>query len=155
MKKWELIGLTLEQLLEQHKQTPESFEYADKDYPVTGQGGNPLIYWQPKVDLKSSVVPDPNESQKAVIITYNELTGRLVCYIYSNIVPGLKAMEGRNADATVIDDRKFMKWRSNWHKFNKLAEAIKEHDRSKENDTFLKKLFSIFPGTLDKHLLGD
>ncbi len=158
MKKWELIGLTLEQLLERQRQNPESFEYSDKSYPIVGGGGQPTIYWQPKLTIKSDsrTISDPNESQKAVIITFNDFTNQLICYIHSAITTtGIKALESKHADASMVDDRNFIKYRANWRKFQQLANAIKEHDRTKENERYLKKLFSIFPGTLDKHLLGE
>jgi hypothetical protein len=157
MKKHELIELTLEQLIESFKTSPESFEYEDQDYSPHKMCANPTIIWQPKFELRDnqgSIVTDPHQKEKTVIVSFNPNTGEMSCYIFNKAVNNLSSFAGIAADAAILSVRNFSKWRSDYRKFSKLSRLIKAKDRTKESDKFLRKLCSVFPGTLDKHILG-
>ncbi len=156
MNKHALVELTLEQLLDAFRTSPESFEYEDSTYTPHKLAGDPAILWQPKCELKDhTIVADPINDQKAVIVVYNEALSEITCYIFSKAIVSINLAAGSMADATVTSKHTwFTIWRGNYRKFDKLRNLIKARDRNKENDRFLRKLNSVFPSALDKHILS-
>ena len=161
MDKHELVGITLQQLLEHFKMSPESFEY----YDYTNRPANtnakyhyPCILWQPRVqlgDVTSNVVQDPNNSH-AVVVSFDESEKTLICYVFLKAPSNLAtASLPPVADSIMYSKRRFEKWRSNYKKFKKLRDLIKARDKRKENLTYLTKLTSVFPDTMDHHLLDE
>lgn len=155
MDKHELVGITIQQLIEHFKSSPESFEYVDsRTRPNTDR--HPTIFWQPKVqlgDYMSTVVQDPNNSH-AVVVNWNPLNNELTCYLFLKAPANLAGTSGgQAADCVMSSKRWFEKWRGNYRKFNKLKDLIMERDKRKENLTYLKKLSSVFPDTMDIHIL--
>jgi hypothetical protein len=159
MEKHEIISLTLDQLIERFHLSPESFDYEDPSTP-NKMLVNPIIIWQPKFDLGNSVVPDPNNEQKTVIITYSELTSEMSCYIFASTQISLSNLMNTVSNASKTDAvisyklGVFASFRVNHRKFMKLKKLIQNRERMKENDNFMKKLCKVFPGTLDDHIFG-
>lgn len=155
MNRCDIVGLTLDQLLENFPLSPESFDYEDMHYTPHKNTSHPTIIWQPKVELKDGVVPDPNNEVKTIVVWYNENLSELNCAI----IPGpatswrsvamLVGATDINCPITGI-----IALNSHYRKFMKLKRLIMAKDQMKHNNDFLKKLHSIFPGTFDKHIFG-
>lgn len=147
MDKHELVGLTIDRLLEHFKMSPESFEYLESS-------NHPTIVWRPKVqlgDYMSTIVEDPNNAS-AVTVSFNYFVNEMYCNIYVKVP---EKFDGAKPDVSISSRRMFENWRSNYRKFKKLKKMIIARDRYKENMIYLKKLSSVFPDTLDDRLLKD
>ena len=155
MDKHELVGMTIQQLIEHFKSSPESFEYYDHDRKHNSST-HPTIFWQPKVqlgDYMSTVVQDPNNNH-AVVVNFNPLNNELTCYLFMKAPPNFASLSGGQvADCVMTSARWFERYRGNYRKFIKLKNLIIARDKRKENLTYLKKLSSVFPDTMDTHLL--
>jgi len=151
MDKHELVELTIERLLANFERSPESF---DLKLPDANSYGGPQITWRPRVQLgsyDSNVVDDPNNNH-AVVITYNPSSGTLTCFLYLKVVTNL---DGTRADQMVDSHKPLMFCRSHYRKFKKLIKLIQARDIRRKNLEYLSKLSSVFPDTLDKHILKD
>ena len=155
MDKHELVGMTLRQLIDHFKGSPESFEYYDQ-YRKPNSSMYPTIYYQPKVqlgDYMSTVVHDPNNSH-AVVVMFNTMTNELTCYLFLKAPANFMGLSGGHAaDCVMTSGRPFETLRGNYRKFKKLRDLIVAKDKEKENLVYLKKLSSVFPHTLDAHIL--
>jgi hypothetical protein len=154
MDKHELVGLTLQKLIEHFKSSPESFEYYDHERKPN-QAVQPTIVWQPKVQLNdylSSVVNDPN-NMHAVVVSFNNTLNELTCYLFLKAPTNLISNQVSVADCVMTSKRAFEKWRSNYRKFKKLRDMIIDRDKKRENLAYLRKLSSVFPDAMDSHLL--
>ena len=152
MDKRDLVELTIERLLANFERSPESFDL--KDPTATGSYGGPTVTWRPRVQLgsyDSNVVDDPN-NHHAVVISLNNDRNEIACHLFLRNVMNL---ESAKADHSVAHRQSFMMFRSHYRKLMKLIKLIKARDLHKENMTYLSKLSSVFPDTLDKHFLKD
>lgn len=150
MDKAELVSLTLDKLMDHFRSTPESFEFHSSE--LGGRSINPTIVWQPKVQLNDSyTVQDPNNVH-AIVVTYNGMLNSVTCYVFLKAPPDL-LKTGIVADCVMNSQRFFETWRGNYRKFRRLRDMIRKRDLRKENMHYLRKLATIFPDTLDKHLL--
>ena len=156
MSRNELVGITIQQLIEHFKRSPESFEYYDHDSKPSSQQMQPTIFFQPKVQLSdymSTIVEDPNNNH-AVIVSFNQINNELTCYLFLKAPINLQSNSSNPVADSVVSSRQwFEKWRGNYRKFNKLRKLILDRDKRKENLTYLKKLAYVFPDTLDSDLL--
>ena len=150
MDKHELIKLTLDQLMEHFKLSPESFQYQDS-LTNPSKSSFPTIIWQPKVQMGDSVVADPNNNH-TVVLTFNEHLEEFKCFIYLKTPINL---ETTPADSVIVSRRSFEKWRRNYKRFIKLKKLILARDTHIENMGFLSKLSSVFPHTMDCYLFKD
>jgi hypothetical protein len=153
MQKHELVGITIQHLIEHFKSSPESFEYYDQDRrPHTSM--HPTIFWQPKVQLgdpSSSIVQDPNNSHAVVVSFHNN---ELTCWVFLKAPLNLQSSSAcQAADCVMTSSRPFEKWRGNYRKFKQLRKLILARDKYIENLTYLRKLSTVFPDTMDSHLL--
>lgn len=151
MNKRDLVELTIERLLANFENSPESFEL--KDSSLDNLYSGTTVIWRPKIQLNNydHVVDDPNNSHSVVIILCPN-TSRISCYLFLKTPP---TYDAARADYAVSSLEYFMKWRSHYRKFKKLVKLIKARDLYKENMQYLSKLSSVFPDTLDKHFLKD
>jgi hypothetical protein len=152
MDKHELVGMTIQKLIEHFKMSPESFEYYDSERRPN-QAVQPTITWQPKIQLNdhsSTVVNDPNNVH-AVIVMFNPMINELSCYLFLKAPPNLITNHGTTADCVITSKRAFEKWRGNYRKFKKLRDLIIARDKRRENMDYLRKLSSVFPDAMDGH----
>jgi hypothetical protein len=148
MDKAELIGLTLDRLIEHFRDQPESFEYKGSE-SSSGVSG---IFWQPKIQSNDSVVRDPN-NHHAVVINWNGMNNTMMCCILLKAPANLSASNSPQvADCVVTVHRWFEKWRGNYRKFCKLRKLIVEREVYLENRGFLSKLTAVFPDSMDEHI---
>jgi hypothetical protein len=153
MDKAELVGLTLNKLIDHFKSSPESFEYKGAE----NSNGQCTIFWQPKVqlnDFMSTVIQDPNNCH-AVAVHFNPMINELTCLLYLKAPSNLHNTPTNSADCTITSKRWFEKWRGNYRKFSALRDMIIARDKHKENMNYLKKLSSVFPDAMDNHVLDD
>jgi hypothetical protein len=154
MYKHELVGITIQQLIEHFKTSPESFEYYDVDRKPY-HSMHPAIYWQPKVQLgdpSSSIVDDPNNGH-AICVSWNANAKELTCFLFLKAPPNLMSGNSHQAaDGVVTSCRWFERLRGNYRKFKYLRDMIIARDKYRENLIYLKKLSAVFPDTMDTHL---
>jgi hypothetical protein len=151
MDKRELVELTVERLLAFFEKSPESF---DLKLPSDASYGGPTVTWRPRIQLgsyDSNIVDDPN-NHHAVVIIYNPNFNELICNLF---IKAPSNLDTARADYSVTSRQTFMKFRSHYRKFKRLIKLIKARDLHRENMTYLSKLSSVFPDTLDKHILKD
>lgn len=149
MTKAQLMNLVLDQLLEQAKESPESFELLEPPASV-----NNSIVWKPKVrskvDPSGPALTDPLNTGPCVIITYNTHMDSMSCNIGKSII----IAAGAPPDAQIDIKSHWIKWSPAYRKYNKLLETIQDHSRNKESMKFLKKFMDVFPGAFENNLLG-
>src|ERR1035437_941962 len=103
MDKYELVGITLQQLIEHFKSSPESFEFYDQNRKPNSSM-HPTIFWQPKIqlgDYMSTIVQDPNNNH-AVVVSFNMMVNEITCLIFLKAPSNLaNANGGQAADCTI------------------------------------------------------
>jgi hypothetical protein len=155
MDKHELVGMTIQKLIDHFAGSPESFEYCDQERKHNNSM-HPTIFWQPKVqlgDYMSTIVEDPNNNH-AVVVNFNPMNNEITCYLFLKAITNLANTNSvQSADCVITSKRWFEKYRGNYRKFKKLRDLILARDKRKENLTYLKKLSSVFPDTMDTHWL--
>jgi 23S rRNA U2552 (ribose-2'-O)-methylase RlmE/FtsJ len=147
MTKDELMRLTLQQLTENFYLHPECFVLEDPEVGSDLKGiSNSIITFQSAAD--------PNSNTRAVVITYNETIRMLTCNIYFKTIPP-NGITGVKPDAYTSVRIEFRLFNGTYKKFRKLRAAMIKNFREKENNEFLKKLHSVFPGTFDDFIFGE
>jgi hypothetical protein len=147
MTKAQLMNAVLDQLLEQMSESPESFELLEPPASI-----NLSVVWKPKVkvSVNSSSLIDPSNTGSCVIVTYNTHLETMTCFIGKSVLMAASAP----AEAQIEVKKWWLKFSSEYKKYNKLIDAVRDQAKHKEAMKFLNKLMDIFPGTLDEHLLG-
>ena len=145
MDKAELVGLTLDRLIDHFRASPESFEYSENV--------SPTVLWQPKIqigDLASNPVHDPNNAH-AVVVRWNQHFNSVNCYVFlAAPVDPINSTE--KADSTMSSQRYFEKYRGNYRKLMKLKALIQARNARKAQLIYLRKLSSVFPDAIDDHI---
>lgn len=157
MTKQELMETTLDALLDSFKTSPESFELEDPTRPNLSVREFPIVLWSPKFQLNNAqqaVVADPNNKPRSVVVYYNEKTKEMCCHLFDTAPVSLNLIGALPSEASVTIKIKWPRFSRCCRKFHKLRHLLLEHDKNSQNQKFLKKLCSIFPAALDKHLLG-
>ena len=160
MDKWELIEITLDQLIVQWRSNKESFDI-DVGTPEIrlGDNGHPdmSICWSPissnDHNEGAALTTDSMKLRKGVMITYNR-RGEFKCFIYKVGPQGLRPADGSLAENSISAKKCLVPIRSLYRKFMRLRSDVLTHKRHKANSSYLSNLCGVFPGTLDEHLLG-
>lgn len=155
MTKEELVNVTLKQLSESLKNSPENFRLEDPSIgPVNGSFPGPTIIWQFKVEIEENkFIPDPLNSVKTIIVTYNKLARQIQCYIYNREVNSLNHAIMADAQATVT----FNEWvppffYRTFRSFSHLRKELLKKRNNKEFMDYMKRLNNIFPATHEDDL---
>lgn len=150
MTKEELVHITLKQLSESLKVTPENFRFEDSS---VGHGnGNfpgPTIVWQFRQQVEENkYILDPLNPVKTIIVTYNKLARRLECYIYNREVNSLNHAIMADAQAMMIfnDYIPPILYRT-YRQFYKIHKQLLQNKYEKEYADYMVRLNKIFPGT--------
>jgi hypothetical protein len=153
MNRYELVGMTIQNMIDRFKTSPESFTFCDSQ-SKHNRCVYPTIVWQPRIQLSdnSAAVMDPNNNS-AVVIVFNTFANDLSCYVFLKAPINPTTWVPHMADSVAVSDRWFEKLRGNYRKFKKLRNLVRVRDRNMENLLYLNKLSSVFPDTLDSHLL--
>lgn len=150
MTKEELVHVTLKQLSESLKTTPENFRLEDPSTGSTnGSFPGPTIIWQFRVEVEENkFIPDPLNSVKTIIVTYNKLARQIQCYIYNREVNNLNHAMMAEAQATVTFNEWIPPFLHRTHRqFMKLRKELLKRRHDKEFMDYMKRLNGIFPAT--------
>jgi len=154
MTRHDLVGLTLDQLLRNFALGPECFDLEIAESKSFSAGPSDAIMWKHKVD-NGGLMQDPNNPSRTVVIINNRATDTMQCYIYSRDMISASNAVSHKSDAQVEAGFTFWKrFDSNHRKFIKLKKLIQQYNASRDNNTFLSKLHSVFPGTFDEYIFG-
>lgn len=150
MTKEELVHITLKQLTESLKQTPENFRFEDPS--ISSSNGNfpgPTIIWQFRVEIEQDkFIIDPLNSVKTIIVTYNKMAKKLECYIYNREVNSLNHAMMAEAQASITyHDLIPLFFNRTYRQFMKLRKALLKRKNDKEYMDYMKRLNGIFPAT--------
>lgn len=155
MKKEELIHITLKQLSESLKNSPDNFKLEDPSVaPVSNSYPGPTIIWQFRIKLEEDkYIQDPLNSVKTIIVTYNKIGRQLQCYIYNREVNNLNHAVMADAQASIsypeIVPTVFFR---TYRQFSALRQSLIERRNNKEYIDYMKRLSGIFPGTHEDDL---
>lgn len=157
MTKEELIHITLRQLSESLKTSPENFRLEDISVaPVTGNSSfpGPTIIWQFKVRVdEDKYLPDPLNSVKTIIVTYNKMAKQLQCYIYNREVNNVNHAIMAEAQAMVQYNEFFPAFfNRTYRQFMTLRQSLINRRNEKEYADYLRRLNGIFPATHEDEL---
>jgi hypothetical protein len=146
--KEELIYLTLKQLNESLKSSPENFRLEDTEAGIINNSYHgPTIVWQFKVETQpGTYIQDPLNATRTVIATYNKLSKQISCYIYFREVNSIN--HAIMADSQMsLHLSQFPILNRTYRQFMKLRNKLLDKRREKEYLDYLKKLNNIFPST--------
>ena len=141
MDKWELVDITLGQLIEQWKVDREAFEMGEEGYMEL------KIRWTPKFDK----VTDSMITPKAIACKYSKSSGEMSCAIFNFDGDGRVAT---NPAVVVKVSSYFMFFRPAYRKFQWLIKQILIREKEREQQRFMRELLKVFPGTMDEYILG-
>lgn len=148
MTREELIHLTLGQLSESLKTSPQNFRLEDLELgPVNGSFNGPTIIWQFKVEIQpGSYIQDPLNATRTIIVTYNKIAKQISCHIYFREVNTINSAMMPDSQAT-FQCCEFPILNRTYRQFMKLRKQLIQRRREKEYLDYLKKLNDIFPST--------
>lgn len=150
MTKEELAHLTLKQLAESLKITPDNFRLEDPTISTTiGSFPGPTVIWQFRLIVEDNKsILDPLNSIKTIIVSYNKLARQLTCQIYNREVNNLNHSITPDA-AAVIHYYKHLPLICNrtHRQFLSLCKDLTKRRLEKEYIDYLKRLNNIFPAT--------
>lgn len=148
MTKEELIHITLKQLSENFKSSPENFRLEDAEFgtPV-GTFPGPTIVWQFKVKVKEDTyIQDPLNATRTIIVTFNKIAKQLSCLIYFREVNTLNQSIMPDTQA-MIQCYEFPIINRTYRQFMKIRQQLIKQRREKEFMDYMRKLNNIFPST--------
>jgi hypothetical protein len=151
MTKEELIHITLKQLIESFKVSPECFQTEACDSSGRTPIG-PMILWRFRVELEGNNIPDPNNPSKTILVVYNEMAKTLTCNIFLRDVPDFNKAIMADGDATIHLTFPFLN--RSYREFKDLRKRILRRKLELKGMEYLNKLRSIFPTTHDDDLLS-
>jgi hypothetical protein len=148
MIKEELVHLTLKQLSESLKGSPENLRLEDTEIgPMNGNFLGPTLIWQFKVETKpGTYIQDPLNASRTVLVTYNKISNQLSCMIYFREVNSINHAIMADAHATI--QLYHIPWfNRTYRQFMDIRSKLIEKKREQEYVEYLKKLSNIFPST--------
>lgn len=153
MTKEELIHITLKQLSESLKVSPDNFRLEDLEVgPVSGSFHGPTILWQFKVQLKEGqYIQDPHNASRTIIVTFNKLAKQLSCHIYFREINTINNAIIPESQATV-QCYEFPILNRTYRQFMKIRQQLIDQRHEKEYHDYMRKLNNIFPTTHDEEL---
>jgi hypothetical protein len=151
MTKEELIYITLKQLSESFKLSPECFQ-VDQESASSFSTSSLGILWRFRVEVDGKNIPDPNNANRSVVVTYNETTKQLSCLIYFRDVDSLNRALMPDAESTITLSIPIFS--RSYRKFYFLRKKILKRKLNISGMDYLSKLRSIFPTTHDDELLS-
>jgi hypothetical protein len=155
MTRHELVGLTLDQLIEAFKANPECFDLECTELKSFVGGTNEAIMWKHRVEVDKSYMPDPHNPARTVVVINNKHAEEIQCFIFMSALTSINNAASSKADADMSSPVGIFRFLDKNHKkFKKLKNMIVKREKNKECDKFLSKLYAIFPGTFDDHIFG-
>ena len=140
MTKEELINLTLKQLQDSLRTSPECFSIEDHSVGCSSTASS--ILWKFRVEIDGDSIPDPNNANRTVVVTYHKSSKQITAQIFFR--------EIYNANSTIMPDAivtvKYNRWPilyKSYRDFIKLRKKLIKLHVSRQNINFLKKLNTI------------
>jgi hypothetical protein len=152
MTKEDLIYLTIKQLKDSFRTSPESLILEDSEIKTSEYPG-PTIIWRHMLELNGQMIQDPNNATRTIVITYNKMAQQLTTNIYFRDVTKFNHNIMPDAAATFTYKYWPNLYRS-YRLFNQLRSKLIHRHHEKQNMDYIKKLTSIFPAAGDDDLLG-
>jgi hypothetical protein len=151
--KEELVHITLKQLAESFKSSPENFRLEDSELgPVNGSFPGPTIIWQFKVKVKENeYIQDPLNATRTIIVTFNSMAKQLSCLIYFREVNSIGSAIAPDTQATV-QCCEFPILHRTYRQFRHIRKLLVTRRREKEFMDYMKKLNNIFPAIHEDEL---
>ena len=150
MTKEELMIITLKQLKDSAKHSPECLSLEDPELGHSGHSGISIM-WKFRVEVDGNTIQDPNNAARTVIISYNKFHKQMIAQIFFR--------EIYNANTAIMPDAivivKYKRWPflyKSYRDFRSLRKLILKSHFGRQSINYLKKLNSIFPSALDDHL---
>ena len=154
MTRHELVGLTLDQLLYNFSLGTECFELEMLDAKSFSALPNNAIIWKHKID-NGGIIQDPHNPMRTVIVVNNRTTKTIQCFIHFRDMISANNAMNHKPDAQVEAKIGIFKiLDANHRKFKKLKKLIQQNNAAKDNNIFLSKLHSVFPGCWDDFIFG-
>lgn len=154
MMKSEIISAALDELIEKFYMSPESFELVAYNEYTTIQDNLDSIIWRTKINSGELLIEDPTTQQRTILVEHLIKNKIIRVAIFNNCNWTSSILHNAKSDATIESKKLFMRFSSNYRKFNKLKNLIKNHNENKETREFLKKLSTSLPGVIDNHIFG-
>ena len=153
MTKEELIHITLRQLIESFKVSPDNFRLDDTELGHTnGLFPGPTIIWQFKVKIKEDTyIQDPLNASRTIIVTYNKIAKQLSCAIYFREVNEKSSHITPDTEAT-LQCYQFPILNRTYRQFRKIREMLVKQRREKEFIDYMRKLNNIFPSVHEEDI---
>lgn len=153
--KEELIHITLKQLKESFKASPENFRFEDTSGMSSyGNFPGPTIIWQLKVQIDEDIyIADPLNAVRTIIVTYNKISRQLQCYIFNREVNNLHHAMMADAQA-IIRYNKYVPllFYRTYRQFINIKDDLIVYRNEREFLNYIKKLNGIFPSTNEDDL---
>ena len=147
MTKNDLINLTLKQLKESLRHSPECLHIEDPELNQNTYQG-PTIVWKFRVEVDGMYIQDPNNAARTIIVYLNQNAMTLTANIFLREVSSVH--HSIMADATASIKYRGWPWLySSYRSFMSLRKQLIKRHREKESLEFMRKLTSIFPSTGD------
>lgn len=153
MTKEDLLNVTLKQLEESFRCSPECFQLEDPELKTKNSSTftGPTIIWKFRVDIGGTYYPDPNNASRTIIVTYTSAFKQMSCHIFFREVNSIGSAFTSDTEVTVQYNIPLLN--ESYRRFMRLKKKLIKKRRDKENMEYLNKLSSIFPTTFDDDLL--
>ena len=154
MTKEELVYITLKQLSESLKSSPDNFRLEDSELGSTTNTfpGGPAIVWQFKVQVKEGqYIQDPLNASRTIIVTYGKYSKQMACYIYFREVNNIGTIIAPETQA-MIQCCEFPILNRTYRLFMNIRKQLVKQHHEKEFATYMRKLNNIFPATHEDEL---
>lgn len=147
MDKWEIIEITLDQLIRRWNSDKESFVTDTNDKPT--RHNELYVAWEPD-DGSCSLTND--KVKKGVLVAYSKGARSFTCRVYHVTMN----MGTRNVitEDSLSATKKLPQIRSLYRKFMCFREDIRQHEINKSSGRYLDNLCTMLPDTLDRYILG-
>ena len=152
MTKEDLIYLTIKQLKDSFRSSPECLTIEDLEVGNTQYPGSTII-WKHMVELGGKMIQDPNNATRTIVLTYNTMAKQLTASIYFRDISNFN--HNIMADASTTYTYKY--WPNlykSYRMFMKLRSKLISKHQDKLNMDYIKKLTNIFPTAGDDDLIG-
>lgn len=154
--KSEIIGQTLDQLIDIFHKKPDSFQYVGDESADSNRLRiyHDNIIWQTLIRADGKLIDDPNEPPKTIVVTFSKLESNISICAYNRTFTNIQEINIAKADAYIESTKTFKRFRKNYKKFKKIRNLILRHSESRKANDFFYQMSKVFPVMLDKHILG-
>jgi hypothetical protein len=155
MTKWDIISITLTQLISQWNRAPEWRDQFELNEVSTGINSVSVsIKWDPRAKRYE---PEQQQSHvpKTIEVSFQKtgfFSGLFTCTITDT---SLTLPSQKNNKIMNSEHRQLASFTKLHKDFRRLQDEIIRYKRMKENNLFLEDLIKVFPRTLDGAILGD